>query len=126
MRIIISGLLNNRPINNCHRQEKAQIEEALHSIKQELRVLAGGSISSHRAKMSTLKSREVEITKELELIEAQIGEILTRRKKFKCVILPEPRYCNFRNASASRRWENICGIVEILKNSTWGRTEPSQ
>lgn len=56
------------------RQEKAQIEEALHSIKQELRVLAEINDSVYRAKISTLKSREVGITMELELIEVRIAE----------------------------------------------------
>lgn len=68
MRIIISKLLDNRPIESCHKQEKAQIEEALHSIK-ELRVLAESNDSAHRARISTLKSREIGIIEELELIE---------------------------------------------------------
>lgn len=72
--IIIPKLFDNRPINNFHRQKKPQIEEALHSINHQLRVLAESDNSAHRAKMSTLRSREVGITTELELIEVQIAE----------------------------------------------------
>lgn len=72
--IIIPKLFDNMPINSCHRQSKTEIEEALHSIQDELRVLAEGNGTAHRAKTSTLKSREVGVRTELELIEAQIAE----------------------------------------------------
>ncbi|KAL0631265.1 hypothetical protein Q9L58_009864 [Maublancomyces gigas] len=71
--------------------------------------------------MSTLRSREVGITMELELIEVQIAEAMhpIRTRKLQ---LQE----RLREQIPDCERENICGIIEILRNGTWGRTEPPQ